>query len=114
MTQTDDDDTPEKDALPAPRKQSVAAALKSEDGAKTPRVVAAGRGTVAEQILALAFANGVKVREDPDLAEMLSAVELDSEIPIEAFTAVAEVLSYVYRANGDLAADQKVTPEDWT
>lgn len=113
MTQSDED-AKKHTQEPVIKRQSVAAALKSEDASKTPRLVAAGRGNVAEQILALAFANGVKVREDPDLAEMLSAVDLDSEIPVEAFTAVAEILSYVYRANGDLAANESVSPEDWT
>jgi len=65
-----------------------------------PKVVAAGRGRIAEQILQLAFDNGVKVREDGPLAEMLAAIELDSPIPSEAFAAVAEILAYVYRANG--------------
>ncbi|WP_246135359.1 EscU/YscU/HrcU family type III secretion system export apparatus switch protein [Pararhodospirillum oryzae] len=69
-------------------------------GDSAPRVLASGRGAVAEQILALAFANGVRVREDADLAEILAVLDLDSEIPIEAFAAVAEILSYVYRANG--------------
>lgn len=65
-----------------------------------PQVVAAGRGKIAEQILQLAFDNGIHVREDGALAEMLAAIELDSPIPSEAFAAVAEILSYIYRANG--------------
>lgn len=68
---------------------------------QAPRVIAGGRGTVAEQILEIAFANGIKVREDADLAELLSAIELDDEIPLEAFAAVAEILIYVYKANGN-------------
>ncbi len=67
---------------------------------KVPLVVAAGRGNIAEQILQLAFENGINVREDSALAEMLAAIEIDSPIPSEAFVAVAEILSYVYRANG--------------
>lgn len=67
---------------------------------RAPRVVATGRGSVAEQILEIAFAKGVPVREDPDLVELLSAVELDAEIPVDAIAAVAEILSYIYRANG--------------
>lgn len=88
-----------------PQKSTKAVALaydKEEDPA--PRIVASGRGAVAEQILALAFANGVKVREDADLVEVLGKMELDSFIPLEAFAAVAEILSYVYRANGTSAA----------
>ncbi len=64
-----------------------------------PRVVATGQGALAEQILALAFANDVRVREDPDLTELLSAIDVDSPIPLAALTAVAEILVYVYRAN---------------
>ncbi len=66
---------------------------------RSPKVVATGRGAVAEQILAIAFEKGVPVREDADLAQILAAVELDSEIPLDALAAVAEILSYVYRAN---------------
>lgn len=81
----------------------MAVALQYElDGSSLPRVAASGKGLMAEQIVALAFASGIKVREDADLAELLSAVDLDCEIPPEALIAVAEVLSYVYRANGRL------------
>lgn len=98
---------------PPPKERAISVALKEDNKGRAPRVIAAGRGSVAEQILALAFANGVKVREDADLAELLSAVDLDSEIPLEAFTAVAEILSYVYRANGEMQADEAITPEQW-
>ncbi|MGE5504170.1 MAG: EscU/YscU/HrcU family type III secretion system export apparatus switch protein [Actinomycetota bacterium] len=81
--------------------RAVAVALEYDPAqADAPRVTASGRGAVAEQILALAFAHGVKVRTDPDLAEVLAAVEVDTVIPVEAFVAVAEILAYVYRANG--------------
>ena len=81
-----------------------------------PRVVASGRGAVAEQILEIAFAEGVKVRTDADLAEILSAVDVDSEIPLAALATVAEILSYVYRAQGAAAPDptQAVDREEQT
>lgn len=86
------------------RADQLAVALKYEpDGEYAPKVTAGGRGAIAEQILEIAFASGTKVREDADLAEMLSAIDIDSEIPIEAFAAVAEILTYVYRANGNLS-----------
>jgi len=72
-----------------------------EQADAAPAVVASGRGLVAEKILELAFANDVKVREDADLAQILAAVDVDSPIPIDAFSAVAEVLAYLYRVNGD-------------
>lgn len=83
-----------------PRPRAVAVALQYDpDKAGAPTVTASGKGALAEQILNLAFANGVKVRSDPDLAQVLAAVEVDTVIPIEAFAAVAEILAYVYRAN---------------
>lgn len=88
---------PTKAAQKAPR--SVAVAL-GDDARGAPRILAKGRGALAEQILAIAFDRGVKVRSDADLAEVLAALELDSEIPLQALAAVAEILSYVYRANG--------------
>ena len=86
----------------APEKTPVAVALQYEpEKDNAPRVIAGGRGSIAEQILQIAFAQGLKVREDPDLAELLTAIDIDSEIPVEAFAAVAEILIYVYRANGN-------------
>lgn len=81
-------------------RRPLAVALRYQpDDARLPRVVASGKGAVADQIVQLAFASGVRVREDADLVELLSAVDLDCEIPIEALVAVAEILAYVYRAN---------------
>lgn len=93
------DERAEAEAAAAPRR-AVAVALKYDPAvADAPRVTATGKGLLAEQILELAFASGVKVRQDPNLAEVLAAVELDTVIPLEAFVAVAEILAYVYRAN---------------
>ena len=90
-------------ARPAKARKQIAVALQYElDGPTLPRVVASGQGRMAEKILEMAFASGVRVREDADLAELLSVVQLDSEIPTEALVAVAEILAYIYRANGKL------------
>lgn len=67
-----------------------------------PRVVASGKGQIAEQILRIAFDHEIKVRQDKTLTEMLSLVEIDREIPMPAIVAVAEILSYVYRENGKI------------
>jgi flagellar biosynthesis protein len=90
---------PNSDAQDRDRKQ-VAVALKydkANDAA--PRVIAKGQGEIAEQIRALANQHGILVRENAPLAELLVQVELDSPIPVEAYVAVAEILSYLYRAN---------------
>lgn len=68
---------------------------------KVPEIVASGRGNLAEKILQLAYENDIKVKEDAALAEMLAAVDINSPIPSEAFMAIAEILYYVYRANGE-------------
>lgn len=84
----------------APGRVAVALRYQPEDTHSAPKVVASGRGWLAERILELAFEHGVKVRADADLAEVLAAIDIDSEIPVEAFVAVAEILRYVYAANG--------------
>lgn len=83
-----------------PVRKTAIALQENEILGHAPVIAAAGRGKIAEQILQLAFDNDIKVREDSALAEMLAGIELDSPIPSEAFLAVAEILSYVYRANG--------------
>ena len=81
-----------------PRKTAVA--LSWQAGVDpAPKVVATGQGAIAERILELAFAHGVKVRTDPDLTQILAAVDVDTTIPVEAFVAVAEILAYLYQAN---------------
>lgn len=86
---------------PRPPKRQVAVALRYDPKTDydVPTVVASGQGHVAERILEIAFAQGIKVREDADLAEILAAVDVDSVIPLEAFMAVAEILAYVYKAS---------------
>lgn len=86
------------------RRQVAVALHYDPDNPSLPTVTASGRGALAEQILELAFAHGVKVRTDPDLAEVLAAVDVDTVIPVEAFVAVAEILAYVYRANAAMGA----------
>lgn len=83
-----------------PTRKTAVSLQEQENKRRAPKITAAGRGTLADQILKLAQENGIRVRKDSDLAEMLAKIELDSPIPSEAFAAVAEILSYVYRANG--------------
>ena len=94
------------DAAGGPERREVAVALKHERaGDELPKVIASGEGAVARQILEIAFARGIKVREDADLAEILAAIDVDSEIPLTALAAVAEILSYVYRASAEDTGD---------
>ncbi len=81
--------------MPEPRKEVTAALRYTGDGA--PRVVAAGRGHVADTILARAREAGVPVHQDPALATALAELALGDEVPEEMWAAVAEVLAWAYR-----------------
>jgi flagellar biosynthesis protein len=105
-----DEDKPHEPNIKPKPARPVAVALKGDGGGGAlPKLVAAGRGKLAEQILALAFKQGIKVREDADLAELLVKLELDTPIPSEAIVAVAEILARVYQANAALASLSFVT-----
>jgi flagellar biosynthesis protein len=89
-------------------KRTKAFAIKDNKNDTTrPKIVAKGHGKVAEKILRLAFDNDIRVRTDEDLVEILSVVEEDCEIPLEALAVVAEILSYVYNANSKMQGDKK-------
>ncbi|UPK46204.1 MULTISPECIES: EscU/YscU/HrcU family type III secretion system export apparatus switch protein [Paenibacillus] len=89
-----------------------AVALKYVPGEnEAPVVVAKGRGKVAEAILDKAKENGVPVQEDAALVEVLSKLDLDEQIPAELYQLVAEVLTYIYRA--DRLASGREEEESW-
>lgn len=64
-----------------------------------PTVLAKGQGQIAEKIIQIALDEGIEIHRDADLIQILKAVDIDSEIPLEAFAAVAEIISYIYQAN---------------
>lgn len=78
-----------------PQHLAVALAYREDEGA--PRVVAKGRGLLAEAILARAKEAGVYVHESPELVALLMQVDLDSRIPPQLYVAVAELLAWLYR-----------------
>jgi flagellar biosynthesis protein len=69
------------------------------DEDRAPKVVAKGRGFVAQAIRELAEKHGIPIKRDDDLIELLAQVDIDQEIPGELYAAVAEVLAWIYRAN---------------
>lgn len=83
-----------------------AVALKYDEGAMTaPRVVAKGRGFVAQNIREIAIANGIPILERPPLARALwRTVQVGQEIPEQFYAAVAEILAYVYELTGRMRA----------
>lgn len=87
----------EAGAAPIPRK-AVALKYNPETNA-APVVVAKGQGHLADEIVRRAKENGVPLQEDASLVEVLSKLDLEQEIPPELYRLVAEVLSFVYRAD---------------
>jgi len=77
-----------------------AVALKYDaTGSDAPVITAKGQGAVAEKIIEIAKEAGVPLKEHHDLVEVLSRLDLNSEIPPETYVIVAEILSWVYRLN---------------
>ena len=89
------EDTPEEDLS---KKKAVALKYNPEENL-APKVVAKGKGHVAENILNAARESKIPVYQNKSLVNMLMALELDREIPAELYTTVAEVLAYVYRVD---------------
>ncbi len=56
-----------------------------------------GQIRIAERILEVARAHDIPIREDKNLVEILSHLDLTQEIPPEIYKAVAEILAFVYR-----------------
>ncbi len=81
-------------------KSPKAVALKyDQKKSRAPRVIAKGRGEIAEKIITIAKANSVPLYEDKTLIQVLEALDLETEIPPELYRAVAEVLAFIYRLN---------------
>jgi flagellar biosynthesis protein len=80
------------------KKRVQAAALKYRpDENSSPKMVAKGKGQVAERIIEVAKECGVPIHEDSELVEVLSALEINEEIPPDLYQAVAEVMAFIYR-----------------
>lgn len=81
-----------------PKIRPLAVALQYDrETDQAPRIVAKGRGLIAEQILAVAAENDIVIEANPILAEALSHVELDDTIPLELYEAVAAVIGFVLK-----------------
>lgn len=73
-----------------------AVALAYEPGDTAPRVVAKGRGLIAQEIIERAREAGVFVHESPELVSLLMQVDLDDRIPPQLYVAIAELLAWLY------------------
>lgn len=85
------------------KESKKAVALKYEaEKDSAPKVVAKGRGYIAQKIIELARQHGIPMKEDDALVEILSKLDIYEEIPVELYKAVAEILVFVYQIKGRL------------
>jgi flagellar biosynthesis protein len=80
---------------------SQAVALSYENGAFAPRVVAKGKGLLAQEIIASAKQHNIFVHESKELVSMLMNVDLDEHIPPQLYLAIAELLTWLYGLEKD-------------
>jgi len=106
-TPPQDPETPETSEM----RDSAVALAHDPDSATAPKIIAKGKGELAKQILDTAFANGIKVREDKDLVQLLEQFEVETNIPPEAFATVAEILNYLYKLNGTYSEETAVAAD---
>ena len=86
------------------RKEAIALSYNSSESIG-PKVVAKGKGKIAENILQQATLYDVPIHEDPNLVQLLGQLDLNESIPEELYQAVAEVFAFIYhldRKHGEL------------
>ena len=82
---------------PLPRKKAVALLYNKH---RAPVVSAKGEGGLANEIIELASEHGIYVAQDPILADLLSKLEIDQEIPEDLYHSVAIILSWAFWLHG--------------
>lgn len=101
MSESDNNQNPPRNNRQSELSPDYAVALGyNREKHNAPVVLAKGAGSVAERIVALALDHDIEIRQDADLLQILKTVDIDQEIPVEAFAAVAEIISYIYQQNG--------------
>ncbi len=80
-------------------KQKKAVAL-YYDGESAPRLSAKGNADIAEKILAIAAEHDIPIREEPELVNVLSTLQLGEEIPKDLYVAIAEIIAFAYMLKG--------------
>jgi flagellar biosynthesis protein len=90
-----------------PLQNAIALAYQAGDAA--PKVVAKGKGLIAEEIIARAKEHGVYIHQSKELVSLLMKVELDHDIPPALYRIVAELLAWLYHIENEKSsvANQK-------
>ncbi|MGR3763844.1 EscU/YscU/HrcU family type III secretion system export apparatus switch protein [Rossellomorea sp. NS-SX7] len=84
-----------------PRKEAIALGYE-QSGESAPRVLAKGKGLIAENIISKANEHGVSIQEDKSLLALLGKLDVGESIPEELYGAVAEVFAFVYRLDKEM------------
>ena len=87
-----------------------AVALKYDiDKDNAPKITAKGKGETASNIIKIAKEHNIPIKEDADLIELLSQIDIDKEIPSSMYKAVAEIFSFIYDlSNNKNQIDDKI------
>ena len=93
------------------RKRQNAVALAYHEGDSAPKVVAKGKGLIAEQIIERAAEAGVFVHESKELVSLLMNVDLDRQIPPGLYRAIAELLAWLYHVESTHGATTTPPPD---
>lgn len=92
---------------PLADERALAVALAYAPGESAPKVVAKGKGLIAEEIIRRAKEHGIFVHESAELVALLLDVDMDAHIPPQLYVAVAELLAWLYRLErGEITADE--------
>ncbi|WP_088041240.1 EscU/YscU/HrcU family type III secretion system export apparatus switch protein [Bacillus sp. EAC] len=83
------------------RKDAIALKYDLESDA-APKIVAKGKGLIADEIVSKAKEFGVPIQEDPSLIEVLSKLDINQSIPEDLYGVVAELFAFIYRADKQL------------
>lgn len=81
------------------RRKKAVALRYDKDQSNAPKIVATGKGLVAENVIEKAKENNVPILEDESLVEILAELNINETIPEELYQAVAEVFAFVYKAD---------------
>lgn len=88
------------------RKEAVALTY-DPTALEAPKVIAKGKGIIAENIVERAKEHDIPIQEDPSMMEILSQLNIDESIPEELYKAVSEVFAYIYQLDREHGLKRK-------
>lgn len=94
--------------LPERRNLRVAAIRYTAGKDRAPKIIATGKGSIAERILMIAEEHNIPFFEDESLAELLTKLSLETEIPPQLYTLIAEILAFVYQLDKTVKKRKKL------